>query len=143
MKNPFRSNPRTFVVDDEEDIAKMLVVVLQMNLFDAIPYTDPAEALEAARLEAPDYLISDIVMPGMNGIELAIAIQAVAPACKVLLFSGRIDAAEMVRTANEQGHRFELLQKPVHPKVLVDVLQTMAEQVEAEAGEVDGVTVDA
>ena len=143
MKNPFRANPRTFVVDDEEDIAKMLVVVLQMNLFDAKPFTDPAGALEAARQEAPDYLISDIVMPGMNGIELAMAIQGVAPSCKVLLFSGQVGAEEMVQAANERGHRFELLQKPVHPKILVEVLQRMAEQVEGEADGVDGVTVDA
>jgi DNA-binding NtrC family response regulator len=141
MKNPFRSNPRTFVVDDEENIAKMLAVVLQMNLFDAIPHFDPVGALEAARLEAPDYLISDIGMPGMNGIELAIAMQGVAPQCKVLLFSGQVGAAEMVAEANERGHRFELLQKPVHPKVLVEVLQKMAEQVEGEAGGVDGVAV--
>ena len=142
MENPFRSQPRTFGVDDEEEIAKMLVVVLQMNLFDAIPHIDPVGALEAARLEAPDYLISDIIMPGMNGIELAMAMQDVAPGCKVLLFSGQIGAAELVEAANERGHRFELLQKPVHPKVLVEVLQRMAEG-EPEAGEVDGVAVDA
>lgn len=47
-KTRFESQPRIFVVDDELDIAKLLVVVLQMNLFDAIPCPDPLEALEAA-----------------------------------------------------------------------------------------------
>ena len=43
----------------------MLTVILQMNLFDAVPYIDLREALETARSEPPDYLISDITMPGM------------------------------------------------------------------------------
>ena len=55
MENAFASRPRVFVVDDEIDIAKLLVVILQMNLFDAIPFTDPQAALEAARAETPDY----------------------------------------------------------------------------------------
>ena len=41
MENAFESLPRIFVVDDELDIAKLLVVMLQMNHFDAIPYSDP------------------------------------------------------------------------------------------------------
>jgi len=56
MGNPFESHPRIFVVDDEISIAKMLCVILQMHLFDAIPFADPQVALEAARAEPPDYL---------------------------------------------------------------------------------------
>jgi DNA-binding response OmpR family regulator len=47
-ENPFESRPRIFVIDDELEIAKMLTVVLHMNLFNAIAYTDPHEALDAA-----------------------------------------------------------------------------------------------
>jgi len=57
----------------------MLCVILQMHLFDAIPFADPQVALEAAREEPPDYLISDIVMQGMTGIELAILFRARGP----------------------------------------------------------------
>ena len=57
MKTAFESQPRVFVVDDEEAIAKMLTVVLQMNLFNAIPYVDPLVALDAAKATPPDYLI--------------------------------------------------------------------------------------
>jgi|HubBroStandDraft_5_1064220.scaffolds.fasta_scaffold29181_4 DNA-binding NtrC family response regulator len=111
MENPFESRPRIFVIviDDELDIAKLLVVILQMNLFDAIPYSDPLIALNAAKATPPDYLISDIVMPGMSGIELAIAIQREVPKCKVLLFSGQIGASELIAAAIEQGHSFELV----------------------------------
>jgi len=125
MDNAFEGKPRVFVVDDEEDIAKIMSVVLQMNLFDAVPYQDPIMALREADHTPPDYLISDITMPGMNGIELAIAIQAKVPACKVLLFTGQIGATELVEEARKDGHSFGLLMKPVHPRALVGALASL------------------
>lgn len=123
MENPFESHPRVFIVDDEMSIAKMMSVVLQMNLFDAVPYDDPLQALEAARVAPPDYLISDIMMKGMTGIELATKIRSEIPACKILLYSGQPDAPQMVQEARNSGFDFPFLQKPIHPTDLVAVLR--------------------
>ena len=125
MANPFESHPRIFVVDDEISIAKMLSVILQMHLFDAIPYGDPRVALDAARAAPPEYLISDLTMQGMTGIDLALALRRDIPACKVLLFSGQLDAPEMIRKASEAGHSFSFLQKPIHPTELVAALRKL------------------
>jgi DNA-binding NtrC family response regulator len=125
MENPFERHPRVFIVDDEFDIATMMSVILQMNLFDAVPYGDPQNALEAARASAPDYLISDIAMRGMTGIELAILFQHEMPSCKILLFSGQVEAAKMVNAAKEAGHSFPFLQKPVHPTELVAAINNL------------------
>jgi DNA-binding NtrC family response regulator len=125
MENPFESHPRIFIVDDEISIAKMLCVILQMHLFDTVPFDNPQMALEAARAEPPDYLISDIAMQGMTGIELAILVEREVPACKVLLFSGQVDAPEMIRQAREAGHTFSFLQKPLHPTELVAALRKL------------------
>jgi DNA-binding response OmpR family regulator len=125
MGNAFESRPRIFVVDDELDIAKLLVVILQMNHFDATPYSDPVVAVNAAKVTPPDYLISDIVMPGMTGIELAVAVQHAVPRCKVLLFSGQVGASELITNASAAGHSFELLQKPIHPKELVEAIRKL------------------
>src|ERR1700760_3570573 len=95
-ESAFKTHPRIFIVDDEPEIAKMMSVILQMNLFDAVPFSDPTEVLGAARTQPPDYLISDVQMQGMNGIELALAIRKELPECKVLLFSGQPDAREMI-----------------------------------------------
>jgi DNA-binding NtrC family response regulator len=121
-ENPFESRPRIFVVDDELEIAKMLTVVLQMNLFDAIAYTDPHEALEAAKAAPPDYIISDIVMPGLTGIELAIRVRTEIPTCKILLFSGHIGAPALIEEAKASGHSFNLVEKPIHPTKLVEAI---------------------
>jgi DNA-binding NtrC family response regulator len=125
MESAFKAHPRIFVVDDEFSIAQMMSVVLQMNLFDAVPFADPQEALTAARAETPAYLISDISMRGMTGIELAIVIQQELPSCKVLLFSGQVDAPAMVKTAEEEGYSFCFLQKPLHPTELVAAIRQL------------------
>jgi DNA-binding NtrC family response regulator len=125
MQNPFESHPRIFVVDDELSIAKMLAVILQIHLFDAVPFVDPEAALEAARTVPPDYLISDIQMQAISGIDLAILFAQEFPACKVLLFSGQTDAPERVQKASEDGHTFSFLQKPLHPNELVAALKQL------------------
>lgn len=125
MQNPFETHPRIFVVDDEISIAKMMCVVLQMNLFDAVPFADPQEALDAARGGAPDYLISDIVMRGMTGIELAMTVQREMPSCKILLFSGQVDGPSLVKEAGAEGHTFTFLQKPIHPTELVAAIRSL------------------
>ncbi len=125
MDNPFQSHPRVFIVDDEISIAKMMSVVLQINLFDAVPYADPQEALEAARVAPPEYLITDIMMRGMTGIELATLVRQELPACKILLFSGQPNAPELVKDARDAGYDFNFLQKPIHPTQLVAVIRSL------------------
>jgi FixJ family two-component response regulator len=114
-----RRNPRVFVVDDEHVIASSLATILRQVGFEATPFTEPLEALKAARSEAPDLLISDVVMPLLSGVDLAIQLQEICPHCKVLLFSGQAATAGMLETARANGHDFELLLKPVHPKDLL------------------------
>jgi DNA-binding NtrC family response regulator len=111
--------PRIFVVDDEPVIASTLAAILQMNGFSAKFFTCPLDALAAARLKAPDLLISDVAMPGISGIELAIQVRAQYPACKVLLFSGQAATMDLLEDARVQGHDFDLLLKPVPPTELL------------------------
>lgn len=125
MGNPFESHPRVFVVDDEISIAKMLSVILQIHLFDATPFADPVAALEVARVSPPEYLISDIAMEGMTGIELALIIRREIPGCKILLFSALAEGPELVRRAEEEGTTLSFLQKPVHPTELVFALRKL------------------
>jgi YesN/AraC family two-component response regulator len=68
----------------------------------------------------PDLLITDVAMPGLSGIELAIHVQMICPDCKVLLFSGQAETVNLFETARSEGHDFELLLKPVHP---IDLLK--------------------
>jgi CheY-like chemotaxis protein len=104
---------RFFVVDDEPVIASTLAAILQMNGLSARFFTSPLEALTAARTQGPDLLISDVTMPGISGIELAIKMKAQNPQCKVLLFSGNPASLALLEDTRAQGHDFRLLLKPV------------------------------
>jgi CheY-like chemotaxis protein len=110
---------RIFVVDDEPVIASSLAAILRMNGFSASFFTSPLEALAAARSESPDLLITDVAMPGISGVELAIQMRAQYPNCKILLFSGQAATSDLMEGARAQGYDFRLLQKPVFPSVFL------------------------
>ncbi len=125
-----QTQPRVFVVDDEDVIASTLAMILRLQGgFHARSFTEPLDALEAARLEAPDLLITDVVMPVLSGIELAIQFREHCPNCKVLLFSGTAATAHLLEAARANGHDFELLLKPVHPADLLTKIRNLTEPI--------------
>jgi CheY-like chemotaxis protein len=67
----------------------------------------------------PEMLITDVVLPGMSGIELGIKMRRLYPDCKILLFSGQAATVDLLSAANGAGHHFNLLHKPIHPKELL------------------------
>lgn len=111
--------PVVLVVDDESTIADTLAEILKLKGYAAMPVYDGESALESALLMPPELLISDVILPGMSGIELAITVRRIFPDCKVLLFSGQASTSDLLASANNQGHHFTLLTKPVHPSELL------------------------
>jgi FixJ family two-component response regulator len=114
-----QTDPIVFVVDDEEIIATTLAIILNGNRFYAKAFIDPSTVLEAASRMEPNLLITDVSMPGMSGIDLAIEIRRLYPNCKILLFSGHADTADLLEEARREGHDFVLLAKPIHPADLL------------------------
>jgi len=108
-----------FVVDDEDVIASTLELILLSRGFAVRSFVDPTDAAEAAQSERPDFLLTDVMMPKLNGIELAIKVKEVNPNCCVLLFSGQAGTSDLLARASEQGHCFDILAKPVHPLELL------------------------
>jgi len=125
---PSQSVLRIFVVDDEPVIASTLAVIFNMNGYSARCFTDPIEALAAAQSDAPDLLISDVEMPGLSGVDLAIQMRARYPKCKILLFSGQAATLDLLENAGAQGHDFHLLLKPVHPSELLAKMGTLRDE---------------
>jgi CheY-like chemotaxis protein len=120
-----KSEITAYVVDDEPVIASTLVAILNSSGFIATAFASAEKAIEAAESSCPQLVISDVVMPGMNGIELAIKLKAICPRCKILLFSGQAVTCDLLKTASEQGHDFTLLLKPVHPKDLLAAIRKL------------------
>lgn len=113
------TRPVVLVVDDESVIADTLTEILSRNGYAAMSAYDGDEALETALVTPPEMLITDVMLPGMNGIELAIKIRHIFPDCKILLFSGQAATVDLLISAKSAGHHFNLLNKPIHPKELL------------------------
>ena len=97
--------PLVFVVDDRTVIAETLAMVLVQAGFKAIAFDDPTTALSAASIKHPDVLISDVIMPRMTDIELAIRVRSAHPGCRVLLYSDQIHTAILLERAKKGGTR--------------------------------------
>ena len=119
-----RRRRTVFVVDDESLIADTLAEILNdSGDFEAIAIHGGERALELAQTTAPDILITDVVMPGINGIELARSIHSRHPKTRIVLLSGQAQARDLVKEASHEGHPFELWAKPIHPDLLLERLK--------------------
>lgn len=111
------------VVDDEPSIANTLGAILRHEGFTVAVAHNAADALQHCNGTCPDAVISDVVMPGMDGIAMAIHIRRQYPSCQILLFSGMAASNDLLQEARRQGYDFELLAKPIHPRELIRKLQ--------------------
>jgi CheY-like chemotaxis protein len=117
--------PKVLVVDDEKLLADTTAAILRRAGFHARTAYDGMSALETMASFHPDYLLTDIMMPGMNGVELAIAIAKMSPATKILLISGQAGITDILDESRAKGYEFPLLAKPVHPSRLVEGLRSL------------------
>jgi DNA-binding response OmpR family regulator len=112
---PIKEAPVVLIVDDEKVIADTLSIILTHAGFITMTAYDGETALRIASAITPALLISDVVMPGITGVELAIMLTQSVPNLKVLLFSGQASTVDLLEKARRGGHYFTALTKPVHP----------------------------
>ena len=116
--------PKILVVDDEHIIANTLVQILAANGFSATAAYSADEALEKIDGEGcPDLLLTDVVMPGRNGVDLAIEMRKKCSKLKITLISGNAHTPALVDEARSKGFDFDLLPKPLHPRALLQHLR--------------------
>jgi CheY-like chemotaxis protein len=128
-QNSQKHRPVVLVVDDESAIADTLTQILTLSGYAATAVYDGEEALDTALLMPPELIITDVMLPGMSGIELAITIRRIFPDCRVLLFSGQAATTDLLASAKRSGHEFTLLSKPVHP---TDLLRRVSESLDTQ-----------
>jgi two-component system cell cycle sensor histidine kinase/response regulator CckA len=106
------------VVDDSAAMRKLAIHILNRAGYRTL---EAADADEALRICAPetgpiDLLLSDVMMPGMNGRQLADRARQLRPALKVILMSGHLE--EVVAEHGEPDSALAFLQKPITPRAL-------------------------
>jgi CheY-like chemotaxis protein len=114
---------RILVVDDEELIAHSLREILSRAGFDTICALSGAEAIELSTEVCPDIVISDVIMPDLDGVQTAIRIRRACPDARILLFSGQAATSDLLERARAEGHAFDLIPKPIHPARLLAIIR--------------------
>src|SRR5579875_3473333 len=105
------TKPRVIVADDERAIAETMALILNTNGFDARPVSSGEAAIEIAAEFKPDFLVSDIRMGNLNGIEAALRVREQWPPCRVVFFSATMVDNETHHRLQELG--FDFLRKPL------------------------------
>lgn len=116
---------RILVVDDEQLIAQSLRDILSRAGFDTVFALSGAQAIELAEEICPDIVISDVIMPDLDGVQTAIRIQRSCPNVRIMLFSGQAATSDILEKARAEGHHFDLLPKPIHPARLIAAIRKL------------------
>ncbi len=126
---PFGESDSTVViVDDEEMVVSSLQSFLELETdYNIRPFTSPAAALEYAMAGQVDVIVSDFLMPGMNGIELLGRIREKHPHAPRILLTGYADKESAIKAINDIG-LFQYIEKPWDNTNLLIVLRNALER---------------
>jgi len=104
--------PVIAVVDDEEMVLTSLRSFLQLETdYDVTTYQSPQEALRALEEQSLDLIVSDYLMPGMNGIEFLLEVKKIHPYATRILLTGYADKENAIKAINEVG-LYQYVEKP-------------------------------
>lgn len=116
---------RILIVEDEKVVADTLGQILAAHGYEIRVAYSAEDALDAISRWSPNLAILDVMLPRMNGIELAVVLKENFAGCHVLLFSGQPAVEALMQKARNEGHQFEILAKPVHPTVMLNAISTL------------------
>jgi DNA-binding response OmpR family regulator len=120
---------RVLVADDEEDIRRLTVFTLKRRGFTVLEAAAGDTALELIRRELPDLVVLDVMMPGLDGLQVAGAMRGdpTTAAIPIIMLSAKGQVPEI--EAGIASGAVVYLVKPFSPRELADrVTQTLAER---------------
>ena len=98
------SKGKIVVVDDEKIVTSAFKTLLKVEGYsDAAFFNNPKEAVDYLKSEKPDLVISDFMMPEMNGLEFLTAAKKLHPEVSMILLTGYADKENAIRAINEVG----------------------------------------
>jgi len=106
--------PKVLIVDDETRIVRFLELKLKVSGYDVISATSGERALDLARSEKPDILLLDIILPGIDGLEVLQEIRKFSQ-MPVIVFSARAGYAERTMKLGANDY----IAKPFSPDELI------------------------
>jgi two-component system response regulator MtrA len=114
-------NAKILVVDDDTALAEMIGIVLRAEGFEISFCADGSEALDAFRAFAPDLVLLDLMLPGMDGIEVCSLIREES-GIPIIMLTAKSDTADVVKGLESGADDYVV--KPFNPKELVARIRT-------------------
>ena len=124
--SPARAPERVLVVDDDDLILKALARILESSGFEARCYVSPEEALAHMEADAPVVVISDYMMPSMDGITFLKHARVRYPSAVRILCTAAEDFRVALQAVNS-GEVFRIVSKPWHQQELISTVAQAAE----------------
>jgi response regulator RpfG family c-di-GMP phosphodiesterase len=122
------NKPTVMIVDDEEMIITSLRALLEMQTdYNIQTFTDTEQATRFAASQPVDVIISDYLMPKMNGIDLLTRLKELQPEASRILLTGNADKQSAIQSIN-QISLFQYLEKPWDNAQLLLVIRSAAER---------------
>lgn len=119
---------KILILDDEVIVTSTLKMLLNLEGFEDVQdYNDPKEALEALKLYKPDVIVSDFIMPQMNGIEFLTEAKKMYPDTSMVLLTGYADKENAIKAINDVG-LYKYIEKPWDNDDLVICLKNAIER---------------
>jgi two-component system response regulator MtrA len=133
---------RVLVVDDDPALAEMLTIVLRGEGFDTAVVGDGTRALPAVRELRPDVVLLDLMLPGMNGIDVCRAIRTES-GVPIVMLTAKTDTVDIVLGLESGADDYVV--KPFKPKELIARIRARVRRTETEPAEqlaIGDVTID-
>jgi DNA-binding NtrC family response regulator len=118
------------IVDDEEMVTTSLRSFLELETdYEVVTFTDPREAIEYAKANSVDLVVSDYLMPEVDGISLLMQIKSLRPNATRVLLTGYADKENAIKAINDVG-LYQYIEKPWENADLKLVIQNGLERSE-------------
>jgi two-component system cell cycle response regulator CpdR len=118
-----QTNPKILLAEDDNDMRRFLVKALENAGYDVIDYDNGMSAYRRLREEPFELLLTDIVMPEMDGIELARRASELDPDIKIMFITGF--AAVALNADSNAPKDAKVLSKPFHLRDLVNEVEKL------------------
>jgi DNA-binding NtrC family response regulator len=115
------------LIDDELAILESLERALKPTGYECFPFQSPKDALEDYTQEKFDVVITDFMMPGMNGIEVLKAIKEINPEAFVILITGYADIENAIAAVNHGAYAF--FRKPFDFRDFITTLRQIEDKI--------------
>ena len=119
---------KILLIDDEPDIVRVLSMSLRADGYDVIPAHSGIEGVEVFEKERPDIVLTDIKMPGMDGIEVLKKVKSIQPQSEVIIITGHGDIDNTIEALQYGASDF--INKPVRDEALSIALKRAREKLE-------------